>query len=89
MKAFRYALPGGIAAIVVGACVAFLTFTYAPPVGGPGVAVYVRAFAALIAFGIGAGVVWFATVLIIQAKFASDVFDDGDEDPFDDPFFDR
>ena len=86
MKAFRYALPGGIAAIVVGVCVAFLTFTYAPPVGGPGVAVYVRAFAALIAFGIGAGVVWFVTVLIIQAKMSTG-FDDED-DPFDDPFFD-
>jgi len=87
MKAFRYALPGGIAAIVVGACVAFLTFTFAPPVGGPAIGVYVRGFAALIAFGIGAGVVWFATVLIIQAKMSTG-FDD-DSDPFDDSFFDR
>jgi len=85
MKAFRSALIGGIASIVVGASVAFLTFTVAPPVGGPNVEVYVRAAAALVAFGIAAGVVWFVTVLIIQSKMSAGF----DDDPFDDPFFDK
>jgi len=89
MTSFRYALPGGIAAIVVGACVAFLTFTFAPPVGGPEVGFYVRIVAGIVGGSIGAGVVWFLTVLTIGAKTASDVGGGFDDDPFDDDFFDR
>lgn len=87
MKAFRYALPGGIAAIVVGLCVGFLAFTVAPPVGGPDVGFYVRVVVGIVAGGLGAGVVWFLTVLIIQAKMSTGF--DQDDDPFDGPFFDR
>lgn len=88
----RVVVPGALAAIVVGLCVGFLAFTYAPPVGGPGVAVYVRVAAGTVAGLIAAWVVWFLTILIAQAKgFAefTGAVDDGDEDPFDDPFFDR
>jgi len=89
MKHFRYAIVGGIAAIVVGLCVGFLSFTHAPPVGGPDVGFYVRIVAGIVAGAIAAGVVWFLTVLTIGAKTASDVGDGFDDDPFDDDFFDR
>jgi len=88
----RVVVPGALAAIVVALSVGFLTFTYAPPVGGPGVAFYVRLAVGIVVGLIAGWGVWFATIVIAQAKgFAefTGTSTDEDDDPFDDPFFDR
>jgi len=88
-RVFRVVLPGALAAIVVALSVGFLAFTFAPPVGGPGVSFYARLVVGIVAGLIGAGIVWFAVVLIAQKRAFEDAGFDEDEDPFDDPFFDR